>query len=266
MANWFLPKPTHFRQLLSSGFSGMKWRLVRSNKILANQNNNGALAALEARVAFLETRLLSYHTNRWNAVDMLADYLVGAELLGDYIEFGVSIGETFGYAVQVMAPPLPNMRFIACDSFEGLPEPRGIDTIEGYTSGFRKGQFACTENEFVERLRSRGVDLARVLTIKGWFEDSLAPGNAQTANIEKVAAAWIDGDLYEFAVPVLNFLTSRLSVGSVLLFDDWRCFRNQANCGEQRACTEWLERNPRITLNDFISFGFHGKAFTVATV
>jgi O-methyltransferase len=50
----------------------------------------------------------------------------------------------------------------------------------------------------------------------------------------------------------------------VLLFDDWRCFRNLPEFGEQRACAEWLARNPQIRLNDFFEFGFGGKAFTVA--
>ena len=35
--------------------------------------------------------------------------------------------------------------------------------------------------------------------------------------------------------------------------------------GEQRACAEWLARNGQIRLNEFIDFGFHGKAFTVAS-
>jgi O-methyltransferase len=64
---------------------------------------------------------------------------------------------------------------------------------------------------------------------------------------------------------VLEFNVLRLSVGTVLLFDDWRCYRNLADFGQQRACREWLERNPKITLNEFVDFGFHGQAFTVAS-
>ncbi len=243
---------------------------VSSSASLTTQTESDLLrqsvASLTARLAALEHRLLSYHTNRWNAIDMLADYLVGAQLPGDYVEFGVFVGATFGYAVRTIAPLFAEMQFIACDSFQGLPEPVGADAEAGYTSSFYKGQFACAESEFLEHLRASGTDLTRVRTIKGWFDCSLAPGNPEVDRIEKVAAAWIDGDLYESTVPVLDFLTSRLSVGSVLLFDDWRCYRNRVDLGEQRACAEWLARNPAITLNEFISFGFHGKAFTVATV
>jgi len=229
-----------------------------------SQAQDEKIAALELRVAFLEERLLSYYKNRWDVVDKLADYLVGTQIPGDYLEFGVFMGKTFSYAHQIMAPLFPDMRFVALDSFEGLPAPKGIDAQDNYASGFYAGQFACDIKQFETNLRSNGVDMKRVLMVEGWFDQTLAPHDPRSASIAKVAAAWIDCDLYESTVPVLNFLTTRLSVGSVLLFDDWRCFRNLADFGQQRACGEWLERNPQIKLNPFVDFGFHGQAFTVA--
>lgn len=222
------------------------------------------IAMLESRIANLEERLLSYYKNRWDVVDKLADYLVGTQIPGDYLEFGVYLGKTFSYTYRIMAPLFPEMRFVALDSFEGLPEPKGLDAQDNYTSGFYSGQFACDVRQFESNLVASGVDMKRVSMIKGWFNESLEPGNTESSAIGKVAAAWIDCDLYESTVPVLNFLTSRLSVGSVLLFDDWRCFRNLADFGQQRACREWLQRNPQIKLNIFVDFGFHGQAFTVA--
>lgn len=216
-------------------------------------------AALEARVAALEDRLINYYRERWDCIDKLADYLVGAQLPGDYLEFGVFKGTTFNYAMRIMARLFPAMRFVAFDSFEGLPTPKGIDAAEGYSSSFTKGEFAFSETDFLAALS--GQDLNRVVTVKGWFDQSLPIAT----HIGKCAAAWIDCDLYESTVPVLEFLTGRLSVGTVLLFDDWRCFRNLPQFGEQRACTEWLARNPQIKLREFISFGFHGQAFTVET-
>ncbi|MFC6283172.1 MULTISPECIES: TylF/MycF/NovP-related O-methyltransferase [Polaromonas] len=233
------------------------------DKCIQEQSNRTSL--LEARIAYLEDRLLSYYKNRWDVVDKLADYLVGTQLQGDYLEFGVFEGKTFSYAFKIMAQLFPEMKFVALDSFEGLPEPKGIDANDSYTSGFYKGQFACSGEQFESNLRARGVDMSRVSTIKGWFDSSLSPGSQASDTVSKVAAAWIDCDLYESTVPVLNFLTDRLSVGAVLLFDDWRCYRNLPEFGQQRACKEWLARNPQIKLNEFVDFGFHGQAFTVAS-
>jgi hypothetical protein len=228
------------------------------------ERQSAQLGVLTAKVAHLEDRLLSYYKNRFDVVDKLADYLVGTEIEGDYLEFGVYLGKTFGYTYRTMAELFPKMRFIALDSFEGLPEPKGIDKVGNYTSGFYAGQFACDIEDFARTLRDSGTDMTRVSMIKGWFDETLKPGSGKTRDVGKVAAAWIDCDLYESTVPVLDFLTDRLSVGSVILFDDWRCYRNLADYGQQRACREWLGRNPQIKLNSFVDFGFHGQAFTVA--
>jgi O-methyltransferase len=236
-----------------------------SRLLAALEEQNTRLSQLEKKVAYMDERLLSYYKNRWDVIDKLADYLVGTQIEGDYLEFGVFMGKTFSYAHKTMAPLFPEMKFVALDSFEGLPEPRGIDATKNYTSGFYKGQFACNEEQFVQNLLSEGIGLQRVRTIKGWFDDSLAISGPATDVVKEVAAAWIDCDFYESTVPVLNFLTERVTVGSVLLFDDWRCYRNLPEFGQQRACREWLERNPEISLLEFADFGFHGKAFTVGT-
>lgn len=237
---------------------------INQEQSAKNQEQDERIAALDQRVAYLEERLLSYYKNRWDVVDKLADYLVGTQIPGDYLEFGVFMGKTFSYTYRIMAPLFPDMRFVALDSFEGLPEPKGIDAKDNYTSGFYAGQFACDVKQFESNLCASGVDMKRVVLVQGWFDQTLAPGDLRSASISKVAAAWIDCDLYESTVPVLDFLTTRLSIGSVLLFDDWRCYRNLADFGQQRACREWLDRNPQIRLNRFVDFGFHGQAFTVA--
>ena len=223
------------------------------------------VAVLERRIDALEHRLINYYRERWDCVDKLADYLVGAQLPGDYFEFGVFKGDTFAYAMNLMAPLFPEMKFVALDSFEGLPKPKDIDAENGFTSSFKEAEFSCSKQQFLDNLKATGCELSRVQTVSGWFNESLAEDNEESVALGMVSAAWIDCDLYESTVPVLEFLTPRLSVGSVLLFDDWRCYRNLPDFGEQRACSEWLTRNPQIKLREFVSFGFHGQSFTVET-
>lgn len=221
------------------------------------------VAALEARLAQLEERTLN---RRAAAIDELADYLVGAEVPGDYLEFGVFEGRTLGHAYRAMHVAFPKMRFFGLDSFEGLPEPDGVDREGGYSSGFTKGQFRCTREQVARNLRASGGDLDRIELIEGWFSETLNGETARRHGIDRVAAAWIDVDLYESTLPVLSFIETRLSVGSVLLFDDWRCFRNLPDFGEQRACREWLESRTGLGLRELFSFGWHGLAFTVESL
>jgi O-methyltransferase len=224
---------------------------------------------LRSRLEYLEHRLINYYRNRWDVLDCVADYLVNAELPGDYAEFGVYKGTTFGYAANLFHPIFPQMRFLAFDSFEGLPEPKGIDrTSQGFSSGFYQGQFAAKDAEFCDNVYKAAPNLPteRLVTVKGWFDQVLTPESAKKIDLRHLSCVWIDCDLYQSTVPVLEFITPYLSVGSVILFDDWRCYRNLTNFGEQRACSEWLDNNPQLALNEFISFGFHGMSFTVASV
>ncbi|MBU7583449.1 MAG: hypothetical protein KAF91_11165 [Nostoc sp. TH1S01] len=248
----------------------MSQLLARIKNFLREDNDlHEEVQVLRSRIDYLEHRLINYYRNRWDVLDCVADYLVNAELLGDYAEFGVYKGTTFGYAANLFHSLFRQMRFLAFDSFEGLPEPQGIDkSPEGFSSGFFQGQFAATEEEFCRHVMAAAPHLSpeRLVTIKGWFDKVLTPEYANKINLQHLACVWIDCDFYESTVPVLQFITPYLSVGSVILFDDWRCYRNLANFGEQRACREWLENNPQLVLNEFISFGFHGMSFTVASV
>lgn len=211
----------------------------------------------------LYNRVFHYHRNRWNTVDNIADYLVGAEIDGDYAEFGVFQGTTFSYVYKIFSTLFINMRYFAFDSFSGLPDVKELDASEGYKSSFFAGQFECSEEEFVSILKKQKIDLSKIVTVKGWFNKTLNRELTKKHNITKFAAVWIDCDLYESTVPVLDFITDKIVTGTVIIFDDWRCYRNLPNFGEQRACREWLEKNPDIILHELLSFGFHGIAFTV---
>ena len=257
------PKPSDARDAESVALLARIDELdARLARIDALEARLARIDEVEARIARLEERKLSYYANRWDVIDKLADYLVGAELPGDYCEFGVLEGKTFSYMTRY-ANLFPAMRFVAFDSFEGLPQLGEVDRAGAYSSGFFAGQFACDVDRFVRNVAASGAPMDRVVTVPGWFDQTLRPDRASAHNVNSVAAAWIDCDLYASTVPVLDFLSTRLSVGSVLLFDDWRCFRNMPDRGQQLACREWLERNPNIRLHEFLDFGFHGMSFTV---
>jgi len=218
------------------------------------------------RGVYNRIRQLEYRSfnRRFFCVEQIAEYLIGAQVIGDYCEFGVFEGTTFCHAFRNMALHFPGMKFVAFDSFEGLPQPKGVDAVDGYSSRFYEHEFSCSREDFLRNLRRNGVDLTRVRTIEGWFSDTLQPPVADRHGIDSISVAWIDCDLYESTVPVLQYLTRRLQLGSVLVFDDWRCFRNLPDYGQQRAVREWLEKNPQLTLAELLSFGWNGKVFTVA--
>lgn len=207
------------------------------------------------------------HNHRWYAIEEVMGYLVGAQVPGDYCEFGTFVGDTFGHGLRVGRPALPNLRFFAFDSFQGLPDPKGVDAENGYTSNFTEGEFACDEKTFLNNILTKYYsDLSCVVTVPGWFDKSLTKETAERIKLDKIAAAWIDCDFYESCVPVLDFITDKLSVGSIIVFDDWHVYRNLSTKGVQKACGEWLQKNPGIKLTPLFSYAHYGEVFTVSEV
>ena len=218
------------------------------------------LKKLEEKVQELE-----YHSfnQRYYAVEQVAAYLVGAKLEGDYLEFGVYRGAVFSHIYKWISKLFPKMQFFAFDSFQGLPAPKGIDNVDGYSSNYHANEFSCSEKDFLKNLKNAKVDLKRVKTIKGWYDQTLIGAKAKTYGVKKIAAVWIDCDLYESTVPVLKYITPYLNPGSVIIFDDWHAFRNDPTKGEQKACQEWLKKNPKIKLAPLFTYGYGGAVFTV---
>lgn len=193
---------------------------------------------------------------RWESVRMLHTafgYVANEGVTGDYAEFGVCEGHTFLEAwLASRHYKLENMQFHAYDSFAGLPEPTGVDS----QGPFEAGQYARPRSTFDEITQE--VEADRVTVTEGFFDDVLP-----AAERHRIAVAWIDCDLYQSTVPVLDFLTDQLQDGSVLIFDDWFCFHGRPDRGERRACQEWLAAHPSVRLVEYRDFHWAGQSFIV---
>lgn len=185
-------------------------------------------------------------------------YVEFNRLQGDYAEFGVYQGTSFISSYNAAAGlHLSQMRFFAFDSFRGLPQPANPHSAEP----FRAGAFAAPMAIFEKALKRAHVDPERVVIIPGWFSVALSPKIKVEHRLTRVAVAWIDCDLYESTVPVLEFLVDILEEGAILVFRDWYCYRGDRNRGEQRAVKEWLARYPDVALIPYRSISWNGEAF-----
>jgi O-methyltransferase len=188
------------------------------------------------------------------------NFVKGGQMEGDYLEFGVSTGVTmsaaFKYARQC---GLNAMRFYAFDSFQGLPVISGVDA-QGPCE-YHEGQYACGLEQFKANLRRNGVDLDRITMVEGWYDRVLNDATRKRLPIRTAAIVWIDCDLYESTVPVLNFITDYVQSGTVICFDDYYCFRGDPNRGEMKAFREWLAANPHITALEYRKFEAAGNSY-----
>ncbi len=229
------------------------------------------------RAAFGEERNISDFIGAHGCLNAAASFITWNQVPGDYIEFGVWKGRSFAAAYHAMTQgrrkhqshgytdpeyvewAQKEPRFIAFDSFEGIPGGEDADRMVDY----HEGAYDCGLEQFLENIRAQGVDLSRVETVKGFYDATCTAATREKLQLTELALVHIDCDLYESTVPVLDFVTDALVQGSVIVFDDWFRFRGSPNKGEQRACNEWLQRNPQLELIEHWQQGPQSKSFIV---
>ena len=236
---------------------------------LLNIKTKGISSSLPSLVAFLDSLYLSLplpisaytHSIARNTLfrdarrpyfEAIFENISLAKLEGDYLEFGVFRGTSFIMASKlVQTYNMPTMRLFAFDSFEGLPDSEG--------KAFTESEFSCSEDLFKKIVKKAGVDLSKVVTIKGFYSNSLNEDIKKKYNI-KAAIVHIDCDLYNSTKEVLNFIESMVVPGTILIFDDWDSFKDEdvENMGERKAFKEWSLFNCFDELYDFRGYG---KAF-----
>lgn len=195
------------------------------------------------------------------ALDKIFKCVRAWKLEGDYLEFGTYNGRTFTQAYELSKKyNIRNMRFIAFDSFKGLPKPNHKEKMN---ERFYQGQYSCSKDEFIEILKSSKVDLSKVKIISGYFDDTLNDELKKELKLVNAAIVWIDCDLYESTVPVLEFITDIIDNSTFVVFDDWFSFGGNPNMGEIKAFNEFVKKHPDIEFIEYDRFHTAGKIFLI---
>jgi hypothetical protein len=177
---------------------------------------------------------------------------------GDYLEFGCGSNvRSFRLAYKYMKLEYSAPRLFAFDSFEGLPAPQGVDSHPQWA----KGNMAVSTDMFRNIMREMGARDNEYVMVPGFYDKSLDPRSPETYGVKRAAMVFVDCDLYESTVSVLNFVKDILSDGAVLAFDDWFCFNGDPAKGEQRAFSEFREAHPHLRFSEYLKFGWHGNSF-----
>ncbi|MEM9761347.1 MAG: TylF/MycF/NovP-related O-methyltransferase [Pseudomonadota bacterium] len=211
-----------------------------------------------------------------------AAWFVACEMIeGDYLEFGTFQGQSFvaayhafhrGFERRIALLPgeatddqcerrrllWDKMRFVALDSFEGLPMLEGVDKA---SLDFVAGQYSLDEPSFRDAVAEKCVPLQRTVIIPGWYADTSRSEIWEKHSITKAAVIWIDCDLYASSRDALAGITPLLQDGTVLIFDDWFAFKAHPQRGEQRAFAEWRAGVREFDFVDFHTEGTWRKSF-----
>lgn len=186
----------------------------------------------------------------------------GKDLPQTYFEFGCHSGRTFSAAVNAAKYfKMNNCEFFAFDSFQGLPK-----TEESQDGVFKTGEFFTSKNEFIKIIKKNtNMDIDERHLIEGYYETSLT--NDLQSKMPKIGVLHVDVDLYSSTRDLLKFVKPLLVNGSVILFDDWYCFKPgtkiKNSYGEQKAVGEYLDSNKNIKFLPWKAYSTFGQSFFV---
>ncbi len=181
---------------------------------------------------------------------------VGAENMGDYLEFGVYQGNSM-MAMQEASrrAGLERVRFFGFDSFEGLPSEAEWD------GPWSEGEFRSDIEFTRKRLTEGGVDWQRTELVKGFFSDTLTPELREQHRLEKASLIMIDADLYTSSRDALVFCEPLIQDTTAIFFDDWNS--TDESGGEKRAFRELLEAHPDLEAEEIGTYSPNALSFVV---
>jgi len=168
-------------------------------------------------------------------------------LNGWYFEFGSHTARTMRAAWDAFHV-LYDWKYAAFDSFEGLPDLEEIDRMPIWL----KGALKTSEEDFIRTVVKHGLPREKLVTVKGFYDQSLNEEVKKRFLPERATVLYVDCDLYQSTVPVLEFAKDFFQRGTVLVFDDWFCFHGDSQRGQRRAFAEFRERYPSLRFEQFV--------------
>jgi Macrocin-O-methyltransferase (TylF) len=178
-------------------------------------------------------------------VEQLLQQAKDTGIIGDLVEFGIWRGAWINVFYDITTRVGLERKIWGFDSFAGLSKPHEKYDTTGY---WKEGMYAASRAEVEEQVQAK--NRPRIRLVEGFFRESLKTPEAQS--LGPVCFARIDCDIYEPALDCLSFLSSRLSDGAILVFDDWEFF--SPDFGETRAFFEWVKTVPHLRF-EYLSLG-----------
>ncbi|MBR3257325.1 class I SAM-dependent methyltransferase [Candidatus Saccharibacteria bacterium] len=173
----------------------------------------------------------------------LANKILLLRVEGDFVELGCYKGETSVLLQKLLvSKPIPERTLYLYDSFAGLPEKSSEDASSA-GAAFKAGELYVSKREVIDRFRRANLPLP---VIKKAFFSDLALKDLP----EKIAFAFLDGDLYSSIVDSLRLVVPRLVRKGIIVVHD---YNNPELPGVSRAVDEFLKTSPDFSLKNQFS-------------
>tara|TARA_B100000767_G_C19688701_1_gene502959 strand:+ start:367 stop:1092 length:726 start_codon:yes stop_codon:yes gene_type:complete len=203
-------------------------------------------------------------------------YIFSNHIFGDYVEFGVYQGDSFIASteeylkfkkwldeqknsneswrqdVAKKSPLNEKVVFHGLDTFEGMPKNNEDEIL------FKEKSFLSNFDDVKKRIKYKEIDFR---LYKGTFNKS---ENIFKKNIENknISIANIDCDIYDSTIDAFKMIKNNLSIGSIIMLDDYNSFSANNLKGQRKALIEFQETS-NLILEPFFTYMYVGQAFIV---
>ena len=151
---------------------------------------------------------------------------------GDFVELGCFEGDTSLLLTEILKNNNSEKKLWIYDSFEGLPEKTTEDFSEAGRD-FKKGELFTTKRFVKQRFLRANLPVPRIK--KAWFSE------LKNEDLpEKIAFAFLDGDLYESIKDSLGLVSPKLAKDGKIVVHD---YNNPQLPGVSKAVDEFLEKS-----------------------
>jgi hypothetical protein len=180
-------------------------------------------------------------TKRLSGLALAVRYLNENNIVGDFVECGVWAGGSIGATALLGVPDNLSREYWLFDTFTGMTRPGIYDELEAKNRYLATkhadddGSTWCeVDKEQVQRnLADIGVDLSNCRFIVGDVSKTLV----SQALPKKIALLRLDTDWYESTMVELEVLFPKLTVGGVLIIDDYGDWE-----GSRKAVEEYFRK------------------------
>lgn len=181
----------------------------------------------------------------------LAKSTLNNSVEGDFVELGCYRGDTSVLLQRLLkgSGKLSEKKLWIYDSFAGLPEKTSEDSsVAG--DQFKAGELFVSKREVLEKFKRSGLPLP---IVKKAFFEKLDPEKDLP---EKIAFAFLDGDLYGSIKTSFELVLPKLSEKGIIVVHD---YNNPELPGVSKAVEEFLNQTPDFSLSQKYSLALLSK-------
>ena len=247
------------KKFINSSLNKLGYEIKSKKKILINNSIPVEFnrAELEIINYIMSNKLTMASCERLYATVMACKYVLDNDIQGDFVECGVWRGGNALAAAEIFKIYGSDKKVWLFDTFQGMTAPADVD-IGALSGESAKFKYEANQNKTHNTWCYASLDEVRnnfakrkvtsnVFFIQGNVNQTLT--SDITERLNKISILRLDTDFYESTKNEIEVLYPKLSIGGVLIIDDYGHWQ-----GSRKAIDEYFKQNPKKPFLQYIDY------------